>query len=138
MYCRYRILVKVILAVMKQLKQLKPQTFFLGFLCNCFSCFVTARITFTSNLVKLHVTRYPRSCDLNLQLFSIRSSGGRALTRQMSVSDMGGKRREIVVPGKMKVRNPKKKKEEKPQTQHEGKDAAKGELFLLKLLTINY
>ena len=52
---------------------------------------------------------------------------------------MGGKRREIVVPGKMKVRNPKKKKkEEKPQTQHEGKDAAKGELFLLKLITINY
>ena len=23
--------------------------FFLGFLCNCFSCFITARITFTSS-----------------------------------------------------------------------------------------
>ena len=51
---------------------------------------------------------------------------------------MGGKRREIVVPGKTKVRNPKKKKEERPQTQHEGKDAAKGELFLLKLKLRNY
>ena len=27
---------------------LRPQIFFLGFLCNCLSCFTTAKITFTS------------------------------------------------------------------------------------------
>ena len=94
------------LTVLKQLKQLlrkprnnsqastgfKPMTstkvsgsnpiealeFFLGFLCNCFGCFVTARITFTSILYPqcilwsyiisrflcLHCYRYTCACSL--------------------------------------------------------------------------
>ena len=53
---------KVILAVMKQLKAVarkaqknilrlryvQASEFFLGFLCNCFNCFIAAKITFTS------------------------------------------------------------------------------------------
>ena len=56
MHCGYRTPVKVILEVMKQLKlhafescwslRKKKKKISL-FLCNCFSCFITARITFT-------------------------------------------------------------------------------------------
>ena len=35
---------------MKQLLQVEALHFFLGFFCNCFSCFITTRITFTSIL----------------------------------------------------------------------------------------
>ena len=58
--CLYqrRLEVKVILTVMKQLKQLKTPgnipgwslRFFSELICNCFSCFITARITFISTL----------------------------------------------------------------------------------------
>ena len=33
------------------LNPIEASEFILGFLCNCFSCFITVRITFTSNTV---------------------------------------------------------------------------------------
>ena len=65
MHCGWRILVKMIRTVMKQLKQLQTKLrlqqdptetsdIFLAFLCNCFSCFLTARITLTHMLTGCH------------------------------------------------------------------------------------
>ena len=65
--------------------------------------------------------------------FDFRSSGCRVLTRHMSISDVVGKRREIVVPARAKPKEKDKKKKEKSR----GNNIARGLKTMLNCRSVS-